>query len=121
LNCQQYIWYPCMKWMDGRVKLNARYGELAYSQFIATNADLIYVRNISDLPTSSNLIISPLFGLLICGTFVKILQAVYSKDLAHFIKSIVMSGYSDDPVMSNFSQYGFSGVLKKPCAVKAFL
>ena len=41
------------------------------TQSIANNADLIYVRNISDLPTSSNLIISPLFGLLICGTFVK--------------------------------------------------
>ena len=43
-----------------------------YSQSITTNADLWYVRNISGLSNSSNLIISPLFGLLICWTFVKL-------------------------------------------------
>mgnify|MGYP001769729556 CR=1 FL=1 len=30
------------------------------------------------------------------------------------IKGIVSSGYSSDPVMSNYREYGFSGVLKKP-------
>lgn len=30
------------------------------------------------------------------------------------IKAIVSSGYSNDPIMSNFKEYGFSGVIKKP-------
>jgi signal transduction histidine kinase/ActR/RegA family two-component response regulator len=30
------------------------------------------------------------------------------------VKSIVSSGYSNDPVMADFSKYGFSGVLAKP-------
>jgi len=30
------------------------------------------------------------------------------------IKAIVSSGYSNDPVMAHFSDYGFSGVLSKP-------
>jgi FixJ family two-component response regulator len=30
------------------------------------------------------------------------------------IKAIVSSGYSDVPVMTNFREYGFDGVLKKP-------
>ena len=30
------------------------------------------------------------------------------------VKAIVSSGYSDDPVVQNFMQYGFSGRLSKP-------
>ena len=30
------------------------------------------------------------------------------------LKGVVSSGYSSDPVMSNYHEYGFSGVLKKP-------
>ncbi|HPM02237.1 MAG TPA: response regulator, partial [Candidatus Cloacimonadota bacterium] len=30
------------------------------------------------------------------------------------IRAIVTSGYSNDPVMSNFAQYGFNGFLIKP-------
>jgi CheY-like chemotaxis protein len=30
------------------------------------------------------------------------------------VKAIVSSGYSDDPVLANFKQYGFNGVLPKP-------
>jgi two-component system cell cycle sensor histidine kinase/response regulator CckA len=29
-------------------------------------------------------------------------------------KAIVSSGYSDDPIMANFHQYGFAGVIAKP-------
>lgn len=32
----------------------------------------------------------------------------------HDVKAIVSSGYSNDPVMSNYSQYGFRNALKKP-------
>jgi signal transduction histidine kinase/CheY-like chemotaxis protein len=30
------------------------------------------------------------------------------------VKAIVSSGYSDDPIMAEFEQYGFSGVIAKP-------
>ena len=30
------------------------------------------------------------------------------------VKAVVCSGYSDDPVMSNFSEYGFKGMMPKP-------
>ena len=33
------------------------------------------------------------------------------------IKAIVSSGYSNDPVMSNFKEYGFSGVCEKPYSI----
>lgn len=33
------------------------------------------------------------------------------------IKAIVSSGYSDDPVMADFSKYGFNGVIAKPYKV----
>jgi two-component system cell cycle sensor histidine kinase/response regulator CckA len=35
-------------------------------------------------------------------------------------KAIVFSGYSDDPVMSNFEQFGFRGFLKKPYNIQDF-
>ena len=34
------------------------------------------------------------------------------------IKAIVSSGYSDDPVMSSYREYGFSGVLLKPYIIQ---
>jgi CheY-like chemotaxis protein len=30
------------------------------------------------------------------------------------VRAIVSSGYSNDPVMSNFREYGFKGVIAKP-------
>ena len=30
------------------------------------------------------------------------------------LKAIVFSGYSDDPVMANFKEYGFKGMMPKP-------
>jgi two-component system cell cycle sensor histidine kinase/response regulator CckA len=34
------------------------------------------------------------------------------------IKSIIMSGFHDDPIMLNYSDYGFAGYLKKPFEIK---
>lgn len=36
------------------------------------------------------------------------------------IKAIVSSGYSKDPIMSDFGKYGFSGVIAKPYTVAEF-
>ena len=33
-------------------------------------------------------------------------------------KVIVSSGYSNDPVMANYKEYGFSGVIAKPFQLK---
>ena len=33
------------------------------------------------------------------------------------VKAIVSSGYSSDPIMSEFKQYGFSGVIPKPYTI----
>lgn len=34
------------------------------------------------------------------------------------VRAIVFSGYSDDPITSNFSEYGFKGFLCKPCQIE---
>ena len=34
------------------------------------------------------------------------------------VKAIVASGYSDDPIMSNFGDYGFSGSIAKPYRIE---
>jgi len=34
------------------------------------------------------------------------------------VKAIISSGYSNDPVMGNFKQYGFCGALPKPFTMK---
>ncbi len=33
------------------------------------------------------------------------------------VKAIVASGYSNDPIMSNYKEYGFKGILAKPFEV----
>ena len=37
------------------------------------------------------------------------------------LKAIVSSGYSNDPVMNNFTAYGFAGALPKPNSKKELL
>jgi CheY-like chemotaxis protein len=37
------------------------------------------------------------------------------------IKAIVSSGYSENPVMANFREYGLSGVLTKPYSIDDIL
>jgi CheY-like chemotaxis protein len=34
------------------------------------------------------------------------------------VKAIVSSGYTDDPIMSKFKKYGFSGVVSKPYTIE---
>jgi CheY-like chemotaxis protein len=34
------------------------------------------------------------------------------------VKAIVSSGYSSDPIMAHFKEYGFSGVVSKPYTIK---
>ncbi len=38
----------------------------------------------------------------------------YIKEIAPDIKTIVSSGYSNDPVMANYLDYGFNGIIAKP-------
>jgi signal transduction histidine kinase/CheY-like chemotaxis protein len=40
------------------------------------------------------------------------------KELDPNIKALVSSGYSNDPIMSNFKDYGFEGVVKKPYRIQ---
>ena len=40
------------------------------------------------------------------------------KKLDPKVKALVSSGYSNDPIMSNFSDYGFLGVVKKPYRIQ---
>ena len=35
-------------------------------------------------------------------------------------KVVVSSGYSSDPIMSEYEDYGFRGMIRKPYTVKAF-
>lgn len=42
------------------------------------------------------------------------------KEIDPGLKAIVSSGYADDPVMTRFKEYGFSGVIKKPYRVDTF-
>ena len=34
------------------------------------------------------------------------------------VKALVSSGYSNDPIMSNFRDYGFQGMVKKPYRIQ---
>jgi CheY-like chemotaxis protein len=36
-------------------------------------------------------------------------------------KAIVFSGYSDDPIISQYQEYGFKGVIRKPFDIDEFL
>ncbi|MGD8446416.1 MAG: histidine kinase, partial [Desulfobacterales bacterium] len=40
------------------------------------------------------------------------------KKLNPNVKALVSSGYSNDPILSNFRDYGFQGVVKKPYRIQ---
>jgi PAS domain S-box-containing protein len=42
------------------------------------------------------------------------------RHIAPEARAIVSSGYADDPIMTHYKKYGFSGVIKKPYRVNAF-
>ncbi len=43
------------------------------------------------------------------------------KEFDPLLKAIVTSGYSNDPIMANFKEYGFCGVIAKPFIIDEFL
>lgn len=47
---------------------------------------------------------------------IKLLQSIDPR-----IKAIVSSGYSDDPVMANYKEFGFSGVIAKPYKIEGLI
>ena len=34
------------------------------------------------------------------------------------VKALISSGYSDDPIMSSYQEFGFRGVVSKPCKIE---
>jgi PAS domain S-box-containing protein len=40
------------------------------------------------------------------------------KDLDENVKMVVSSGYADDPIMANYDQHGFCGVIRKPYVIQ---
>ena len=39
-------------------------------------------------------------------------------DIDPEVKALVSSGYSNDPVLANFREYGFKGVIAKPYKIR---
>ena len=46
----------------------------------------------------------------------EVIQKLMEIDLE--VKAIVSSGYSNDPVMANFREYGFKGFIAKPYGIR---
>ena len=40
------------------------------------------------------------------------------KEIDPYVKAIISSGYSNDPIMSEYKKYGYSGVVTKPYEIK---
>jgi two-component system cell cycle sensor histidine kinase/response regulator CckA len=43
---------------------------------------------------------------------------VHLRALDSQVKALISSGYATDPVLANYAQYGFDGVLTKPYTVQ---
>jgi len=56
--------------------------------------------------------------LTVAGGMGGVETAAKLKELQPSLRLIVSSGYSDDPVMSHFADYGFDAVIVKPWTVK---
>ena len=59
-----------------------------------------------------------MLDLTIAGGMGGQLAAEEIRDLDPDARIIACSGYSDDPVMANYGDYGFSGVIIKPLEIK---
>ena len=68
----------------------------------------------------------PVFELTLVDTHAHLTEPSFDRDRVEVlekarragVRAIVSSGYSTDPVMSNCTEYGFTGVVKKPFKIE---
>lgn len=90
---------------------------LGYDFVGATNGEQA-IEIYRDEKNSDNPVAAVIMDLTITGGMGGVETLKHLKEIDGNVNAIVSSGYSNDPVMSNFQQYGFQDVLRKPYSLK---